>query len=88
MTEKVIQEIRLIETDDGYRLEVKGDKEQLKKMGFGTGIGFHRWIRPSSRRHRRSRHGRFHHGTRRESFPPPWTLDYMEEEADADTDNE
>jgi hypothetical protein len=39
MTEKVISEIRLIETDDGYRIEMKGDKENLKKMGF-THKGF------------------------------------------------
>jgi hypothetical protein len=38
MAEKVISEIRLIETDDGFRLEVKGDKERMKKMGFGPGM--------------------------------------------------
>ena len=34
MTEKLLTEMRFIETDDGYRIEVKGDKENLKKMGF------------------------------------------------------
>lgn len=38
MAEKVISEIRLIETDDGFRLEVKGDKERMKKMGFFPGM--------------------------------------------------
>jgi len=31
MAEKVIHEYRLIETDDGYRIEIKGDKEKIKK---------------------------------------------------------
>lgn len=42
MTEKILSEIRFIETDDGYRVEIKGDKEKLKKMGFmhkGFGSG-------------------------------------------------
>ncbi|GAH41152.1 unnamed protein product, partial [marine sediment metagenome] len=34
MAEKVLSEIRFIETDDGYRVEIKGDKEKLKKMDF------------------------------------------------------
>jgi hypothetical protein len=29
--ERIITEFRLIETDDGYRLEVKGDKEAMHK---------------------------------------------------------
>ena len=29
--ERIIGEFRLIETDDGYRLEVKGDKEAMRK---------------------------------------------------------
>jgi hypothetical protein len=28
--EKIINELRVIETDDGFRIEVKGDKEQIK----------------------------------------------------------
>jgi hypothetical protein len=38
MAEKVIHEVRIIETDDGYRIEIKGDKERLKEM-FGKGFG-------------------------------------------------
>jgi hypothetical protein len=42
--EKVISEVKMIETDDGYRIEIKGDKEQIKALMKG----FHR-----SRRHGR-----------------------------------
>lgn len=50
MTEKVVGEIRFIETDDGFRIEVKGDKERLKEMGWGPGMGMGR-----GRGHRHSR---------------------------------
>lgn len=53
MEEKVIQEFKVIETDDGYRIEIKGDKEMLRgwlsgrrgrhfrRRGFGPfGMGF------------------------------------------------
>ncbi len=36
--EKVIHEVRVIETEDGFRIEIKGDKERLKEMGFGKGM--------------------------------------------------
>ena len=39
MDEKVIHEVRLIETEDGFRIEVKGDKEYIRRMGFGPGLG-------------------------------------------------
>jgi hypothetical protein len=77
MPEKVIHEVRFIETDDGYRIEVKGDKERLKKMGFypgmgfGPGMHFRRWARKA----RKHRHG---HG-----FMPPWMWgDESEDEPD------
>lgn len=38
MGEKVIHEVKLIETDDGFRLEVKGDKERIRERGFGPGM--------------------------------------------------
>ena len=41
MAEKVIGEIRFIETDDGFRVEVKGDKERLRQMGWQPGMGAH-----------------------------------------------
>lgn len=31
MAEKVIHEYRVIETDDGFRIEIKGDKERIRK---------------------------------------------------------
>lgn len=37
MDEKILGEIRFIETEDGFRMEIKGDKEKLRKMGFGSG---------------------------------------------------
>jgi hypothetical protein len=42
MTEKVIHEVRVVETEDGFRIEVKGDKERLREMGCGPGMGFAR----------------------------------------------
>ena len=45
--EKVIQEWRIVETDDGYRIELKGDKEAMRQ-----------WVE-----HLRAfRMGRRHHG--------------------------
>jgi hypothetical protein len=53
--EKVINEFRVIETDDGYRIEIKGDKERLKSFmqGFGRPRhhGGHRKWRKRFRRH-------------------------------------
>ncbi len=33
--EKIISEYKVIETDDGFRIEIKGDKETLRKMFVG-----------------------------------------------------
>jgi len=30
--EKIIKEFRVIETDDGFRIEIKGDKEELREF--------------------------------------------------------
>ena len=30
--EKVIHEFRIIETDDGFRIEIKGDKERMREF--------------------------------------------------------
>lgn len=45
--EKVINEFRVIETDDGFRIEIKGDKEAIREMlrGFGP-HGFRRRKHP------------------------------------------
>ena len=40
--EKVINEFRVIETDDGYRIEIKGDKEFMKDFMHGAGRRHHR----------------------------------------------
>jgi hypothetical protein len=42
--ENVITEIRVVETDDGFRIEVKGDKEKLRPFFTGMGVpeGWHR----------------------------------------------
>ena len=32
MEEKILHEYRVIETEDGFRIEIKGDKEKLRKM--------------------------------------------------------
>lgn len=34
MAQKVIHEIRFVETEDGFRIEVKGDKQRMREMGF------------------------------------------------------
>lgn len=50
MAEKVVHEYRIIETDDGYRIEIRGDKERIKnwllegslpgrKFWMGRGVG-------------------------------------------------
>jgi hypothetical protein len=50
--EKVINEFKVVETDDGFRIEIKGDKEMIRRMlrGFGSpfrkhhhGFGPHFW---------------------------------------------
>ena len=33
--EKVIHEVKVVETEDGYRIEIKGDKERIKSLRFG-----------------------------------------------------
>ena len=40
MSEKVIHEIKIIETEDGFRIELTGDKEQLRQMLFEQGRPF------------------------------------------------
>ena len=50
--ENIITEYRLIETEDGYRIEIKGDKEKLKAFMKGHhGRGPRGWR--NARRHRR-----------------------------------
>jgi hypothetical protein len=78
--EKVINEFRIIETEDGFRIEIKGDKEKIKKfmMGFGGG---HRW--GHWRRHRPHGWGSFGFGPlmwmRAASCWGPWGSEEGEE---------
>jgi hypothetical protein len=51
MAEKVISEIKVVETEDGYRIEIRGDKDRIRKYAFPA----HGWARhgPRSRFWRR-----------------------------------
>ena len=70
MTEKLLTEMRFIETDDGYRIEMKGDKENLKKMGFThKGFGPGRFCGRGRGRFWGRGHG---YG------PPPWAWEWEE----------
>ncbi len=40
MSEKVLHEVQIVETDDGFRIELKGDKEMLRQMLFPEGRPF------------------------------------------------
>lgn len=42
--EKVIGEFKIVETEDGYRIEIKGDKEKMKEIFSGL-----RWRKFRSR---------------------------------------
>jgi len=35
--EKVVSEFKVVETDDGFRIEIKGDKEVIRRMLRGVG---------------------------------------------------
>ncbi len=85
MPEKVIHEVRVVETDDGFRIEIKGDKERLREFvkrfaeGFPFGPGFkshrHGPFRGGPFRHGPFRHGPWRHGPRGFGFgfgAGPW----------------
>ena len=36
--EKVISEFKVIETEDGFRIEIKGNKEAIRRMLSGIGL--------------------------------------------------
>ncbi len=79
MAEKIISEIRFIETEDGFRIEIKGDKERWRNMGFQPEMGF------GSGRHQRRRG--WHHGPwKRRHFggfgPWMWRWDCWGEDRD------
>ncbi len=75
MAEKIIHEVRIIETDDGFRIEVKGDKERLREMGFdpAMGMGMGMGFGPAMRHWRRMWRGQ--HGQGKHRHGPgfgPW----------------
>ncbi len=43
MDEKVLREIKIVETEDGFRIEMKGDKEELRKLIFDQSRPFFAW---------------------------------------------
>lgn len=53
MSNKVIHEIRVVETEDGYTIEMKGDKEVLRDLIFSP-----RGMNLYGMRPRRGRHSR------------------------------
>ena len=73
--EKVITEFKVIETDDGFRIEIKGDKEKIRSFipwfggrgccseGHGHGHGH---------AGRRGRHGRMGFNPMMWMNMPPW----------------
>lgn len=79
MADKVIHEMRLIETDDGFRIELKGDKERLKKMFFHPGMMFGHKM-GFGRRFRKAHRG---HGY---GFAPPWMSGWWDEESEGESE--
>jgi hypothetical protein len=48
--DKIISEFKIIETDDGFRVEIKGDKETIRKMIAGGPHHFFHGKGPFGRR--------------------------------------
>lgn len=84
MPDKVLHEVRVIETDDGFRIEIKGDKERMKKM-FDKGLG--RGFGPMGFFGRRWRHGPWGHG-HGPRFGPPWAWGWWDEEPEEGDEEE
>lgn len=84
MADKIIHEVRLIETDEGYRIEINGDKEKLSRMGFGP-MG--RW-HGGPGHHRRGHHRRHRHRGFGPGFIPPWMWSGWAEEVDEDDEQD
>ena len=65
--EKVISEFRIVETDDGYRIEIKGDKKAIKEVTRGF---------PFRHGHRGPGHFLFgRHAKRAMAFCGPWVAE-------------
>ena len=75
--EKIIHEVKVVETDDGYRIEIRGNKARLKEMfehmPFGKGMPF--GFGMFGPRHRGWGWGRGWKGGRRHRRRGPWEWD-------------
>jgi len=79
MADKVISEFKVVETDDGYRIEIKGDKEKMKQwMEHRGGMGRHGGFGFGPGRFMRHFFGMRHHGPWGRG---PWGQGWDEEEA-------
>ncbi len=81
--DKIIHEFKIIETDDGFRIEIKGDKERIREMGlfrmmkgFGRMKGGPGW--PGHKGHR------FQRRWRKYGFGPQFWSDQDTDEAPDD----
>jgi hypothetical protein len=88
MAEKVVHEVRFIETDDGFRIEVKGDKEHIKEMFESSMCSMHGMGFMSGMKHGAMKNMRRHARKVRRYGPgfmmPPWMwCDMWDEETDA-----
>ena len=66
MEDKILHEFKVIETEDGFRIEIKGDKERLRRMGFGP------FGRGRGRHHRHGPHGHSFRFEKHFGWGPPW----------------
>jgi len=91
MAEKVLHEVRFIETDDGFRIEFKGDKERMKEMwesgmesmncmGPMPGMGFRHKMKGWHQARKAWKHGHGH------GFMPPWMWGMCDEESEEETE--
>jgi hypothetical protein len=85
MSEKVVHEIKVIETEDGFRIEMTGDKEELRKMIFGgrgnSPFGGREWrFGPFGGRHGHG-HGPFGHHQGHGPFERPVPPEPNEEQS-------
>ena len=78
--EKLIHELRMIETDDGYRIEIKGDKEKMK--GFMSELKKHGREHHRSRRHWGPPHFAPWMWMKLASCHGPWDFEVEEQEAE------
>ncbi len=73
---EVIHQISVTETEDGFTIEMKGDKEALREMIFSArGLNLYgkgRWGERGSRRHDEHRHSHRGHHERGERHNRRW----------------